>query len=620
MKGQSGYMLGGLIARGGMAEIFLGKAVGGDRFERLCAIKRILPHYNEDKEFVRMFRDEAHICMRLQHANIVQVYDFQEVNGAYAIIMEYVNGADLRSMLAACEKTNSRLSVPMAIYVAAEAARGLHYAHTKVDELTRQHLGIVHRDVSPQNILVSFEGEVKITDFGIADADGKQTETKPGIVKGKYSYMSPEQVTAKDLDARSDVFSLAIVLWEMLAMRRLFAGKNEVDTIRKVQACEISFDLRAENPEVDERLLKIVNRGLSRDRKKRYPSARDFEKDLRKYLHHRYPDFSAATLGSFITKLMAKKRDEADTAIKQTLTSQSDVPDIIRSQTATPLSQVHDVQAIANSPAPAPHESGVASPKMTIELDDADAQRSPFSIAAGHSRMGVRTGTGPVQRTYGSAMPTGRRDSGSVVSYRQAYQSGTSWLLPGAITALMVILIGVLITQQRERPKPTTMSVLLETIPKQVRISIDGKPVSKGRYINTPTIIPNLDPGLHQVTIQRDTYSSQTLNINGAAGEQVSHRSIVLERDAGVRRAPVKIEVRGAPEVRISINDGYYTGTAPTSINDLPFGEPASVIVATPTGVRFRCRFQPRSASFRYPFVLTIDISESPGRCTARAP
>ena len=187
MSNQSRYILSKRIARGGMAEIFLGKAVGSDDFERICAIKRILPHHAQEKEFVEMFRSEAGICKRLQHANIVQVYDFKKVDGNYAIIMEFVNGTDLRTLLAACEKAKVRLSVPMVVYIASHVARGLHYAHTKIDDVTRKPLGIVHRDISPQNVLISYEGEIKVIDFGIANYDAKSSETKPGIVKGKYS-------------------------------------------------------------------------------------------------------------------------------------------------------------------------------------------------------------------------------------------------------------------------------------------------------------------------------------------------------------------------------------------------------------------------------------------------
>src|SRR5690606_38263945 len=157
------------------------------------------------------------------------------------------------------------------------------YAHTKVDEITQQPLGIVHRDISPQNILVSYEGEVKITDFGIDDAENKLTETRPGIVKGKYSYMSPEQISGKTVDARTDVFALAIVLWEMLAMRRLFQGENEVDTIQRVKNCRIDLDLRQENSDVDEELDEIIKKALAKDARKRFKSAADFEKELRRY-------------------------------------------------------------------------------------------------------------------------------------------------------------------------------------------------------------------------------------------------------------------------------------------------------------------------------------------------
>ncbi|RYZ83686.1 MAG: serine/threonine protein kinase [Proteobacteria bacterium] len=165
---RNSYVLGKRIARGGMAEIYLGKAIGEAAFQKIVAIKRILPHYASDKEFIEMFRDEAHICKRLTHNNIVAVYDFTEVDGSYALVMEHVDGADLRSLLSACETAKTRLSVPSALFIAACSARALHYSHTKADEITNEALGIVHRDVSPQNILISYEGDVKITDFGIS--------------------------------------------------------------------------------------------------------------------------------------------------------------------------------------------------------------------------------------------------------------------------------------------------------------------------------------------------------------------------------------------------------------------------------------------------------------------
>jgi serine/threonine protein kinase len=215
------YILGQVVARGGMAEVYRGLHVGQDGFRRLVAIKRILPHHSQNHEFTEMFKDEAHIGQRLQHANIVKVEGFDIIDGSASIIMEFVDGSDVRALLSAIENkkqtAGKRGFLPNALcaYLVAEAARGLHYAHTRKDDITGRALNIVHRDISPQNILISWEGEVKVTDFGIAAAerDFKQTETKAGIVKGKYSYMSPEQISGKKCDAKTDIFALSVVLW-----------------------------------------------------------------------------------------------------------------------------------------------------------------------------------------------------------------------------------------------------------------------------------------------------------------------------------------------------------------------------------------------------------------------
>ena len=218
------YKLGKKIARGGMAEIFMATKTMPDSTKQLFCVKRILPHYANDEEFIQMFRDEAKICQNFSHANLVAVHDFTEIDGAWAIIMDLVSGSDLRAIFAACEKQSTRLSIQMICYIIAEAAKGLQHAHNVTDKITGKHLGVVHRDISPQNILISFDGETKVTDFGIAEADSKLNETKPGIVKGKYSYMSPEQIMAKPVDHRTDIFALGIVLWEALGMKRLFQG------------------------------------------------------------------------------------------------------------------------------------------------------------------------------------------------------------------------------------------------------------------------------------------------------------------------------------------------------------------------------------------------------------
>ncbi len=200
------YVLLRKIAMGGMAEIFLAKTLGAEGFEKDVVIKRILPHFTEDEDFVTMFIDEARIASRLAHANIVQVFDFNQLDGRYFIAMEYIEGTDLNTALEEARKLELLLSVPQCVWVVMELAKGLHYAHTKQHQ--GQPLNIVHRDVSPHNTMVAYTGEIKLMDFGIAKAASRSTETQAGTVKGKCAFMSPEQAKGKELDGRSDVFAL----------------------------------------------------------------------------------------------------------------------------------------------------------------------------------------------------------------------------------------------------------------------------------------------------------------------------------------------------------------------------------------------------------------------------
>jgi serine/threonine protein kinase len=200
------YLLLERINVGGMAEVFKAKAFGVEGFERLVAVKRILPSIAEDQEFITMFVDEAKIAVQLTHANIAQIFDLGRVGDSYFIAMEYVHGKDLRAIFDRARKRGETVPVPMACYVAMKICEGLDYAHNKKDAAGRD-LHLVHRDVSPQNVLLSYDGEVKVIDFGIAKAAGKAGKTQAGILKGKFGYMSPEQVRGLPLDRRSDIFA-----------------------------------------------------------------------------------------------------------------------------------------------------------------------------------------------------------------------------------------------------------------------------------------------------------------------------------------------------------------------------------------------------------------------------
>jgi serine/threonine-protein kinase len=248
------YQLLERLAVGGMAEVFRARAVGAAGFEKDIAIKRILPQYSEDENFVRMFIDEARLAAQLQHSNIVQIFDFDQVEGSYYIAMELVDGCDLRRL-----QQRRRLPVQVSLYVAVQTLKGLHYAHTKA--AGGQPLGIVHRDVSPQNILLSQSGEVKLSDFGIAKARARASSTSTGVIKGKICYMSPEQAAGRPLDHRTDLFAVGVVLFESLTGKQLFDGDSEMEMLSLVQRCVIPPPRQVNRdipPEVDATLLALL--------------------------------------------------------------------------------------------------------------------------------------------------------------------------------------------------------------------------------------------------------------------------------------------------------------------------------------------------------------------------
>ncbi len=227
------YKLVKKIGAGGMAEVYLARAFGAQGIEKQLVLKRILPAYVRDAHFITMFVDEAQVASRLNHSNIVQIYNFEQIGRDYVLAMEYVDGPDLTKLLVAARKQSRQVPPPLVAYIVHEVSRGLDYAHNRRDD-HGEPLEIVHRDVSPQNILLSYDGSAKIADFGIARAR-QLGEEGAGIIKGKFAYMSPEQASGAAVDRRSDVFSLGVVMFEMLAGRPLFRGKPGSELLKAVK-------------------------------------------------------------------------------------------------------------------------------------------------------------------------------------------------------------------------------------------------------------------------------------------------------------------------------------------------------------------------------------------------
>jgi serine/threonine protein kinase len=300
------------VAVGGMAEVFKAKRSGVEGFEKIVAVKRILPHLSDNQEFVDMFVNEAKMVAGLTHPNIVQIFDLGRIETSYYIAMEYIHGRDLRTILRRAKDRGLRMPLDLALRIASLVSSALEYAHRKKDDRGRA-MEIVHRDVSPQNILISFEGDVKLTDFGIAKAATKASTTDRGALRGKLLYMSPEQAWGRLMDRRSDLFSLGLVLYEMITDQKPFlggGGSSEMSVLETVRECRIGPPREA-NPRIPEELDRLVVKALAKDPDERFQDAAEMGKGLERVLRDR-PTPSASELARFVELLFDREeREEA---------------------------------------------------------------------------------------------------------------------------------------------------------------------------------------------------------------------------------------------------------------------------------------------------------------------
>ena len=318
------------LATGGMATVYLARADGPAGFEKLVALKRIHRHLAKDPQYINMFLDEARIASRITHANVCSVFDFGEADGEYFIAMEYLLGEPLsrvgRAIARSTEQRASERLSTVVSRIAADAAEGLHAAH-ELKDADGSLLEVVHRDVSPQNLFVSYDGSVRVVDFGIASAKHRMHKTVTGEVKGKFAYMAPEQLEIGDLDRRVDVWALGVVLWELLTLQRLFRRQTDMATMRAITMDEIKPP-SAVRESVPKELDEIVMKALSRDREGRHATARELSTDLVRFLGKQGDPVGLADIAGWMEQLFPEGQVKKRQLMREARITRSGVPSV----------------------------------------------------------------------------------------------------------------------------------------------------------------------------------------------------------------------------------------------------------------------------------------------------
>ena len=289
------------IAHGGMAEIFLACVGSITQTQRFVVLKKILPTHSHNKEFAKMFKNEGKIVANLSHSNVASIYEFGLEKDQHFICMEYISGRHLRQLIQKLNSRKQQLSIQHIAHIIKNICLGLDYAHNYTDKLTGKPMNIIHRDISPQNIMIGFNGEIKLIDFGIAKAIDTEA-TRVGVLKGKLEYMSPEQVKGETLNPQTDIFAIGSILWELLAGRKLFTATDELSVIKKIKACRVPA-LKKINPKIPDRVIEIANKALSLNRNIRYTTAADISNDISVFLNTEYPNFTPTYFNAFIKNL-----------------------------------------------------------------------------------------------------------------------------------------------------------------------------------------------------------------------------------------------------------------------------------------------------------------------------
>ena len=544
------YLLLDRIDVGGMAEVFRGRIGGVEGFERMVALKRILPGIAADSDFVEMFVDEAKLAVQIQHANVAQTYELGLCNGSYFIAMEYVSGVSLRTMWDRARSRSRLLPIAMSCHIIQKVCEGLDAAHRKRDDRTGEDIGLVHRDVSPQNILVSFEGEVKVIDFGIAKAANKVSKTQAGVLKGKFGYMSPEQVRGIELDNRSDIFACGIILYELMVGGRLFLGESDFSTLEKIRNVEMVPPTRL-NKNLSTHLERIAMKALSKNRDDRYRWASEMAEDLQRYLFETNQPFARQDLQRYMQQHFKTEMSEEQTRMQTYRNIQVDEEPV-----APPGMAKKD---LSDEPA--------TDPGLRISTEPTGAVSSPHSSSPPVTQSFVNTPTAQYPGHSAQVMNLAPNPGyGTQVTTNWGHQVGLpTWaaVMIGVLATLLVLTVfSVLFLQPLFFGQQGSLRVSFE--PRDSAFYLDDRLLAKG----SPVTIDNLEPRTYVVAVRRHGYEDAVRPVSVVGGET---RLVVLTLRAQNRSGI--LEVRTEPSnLEVWLDDEPTGARSPVKLEKLPIG------------------------------------------------
>ncbi len=443
------YFLLDQLAQGGMAEIYRARLASVGGAGRLMVIKRIQAGYGSNSEFLEMFKSEIKVTMGFNHPNIVQLYDFGEEQDQPYIAMELVDGKNLRQFMSRFTESQQTFPIELATFIIEQSASGLNYAHSFKDKITGEPFNIVHRDISPQNILISYEGNVKVIDFGIAKATTNNEATRAGVIKGKPSYLSPEQISGEPLDGRSDIFALGAVFWEILTGKKLFAGENDLAVLKLIESCQTYVKPPSTlNPKIPKELDYIVLKSLAKQREKRYQSAEELQRALHKFLYSFMSEFNPSDLSYYAKDLFKneivedrKKIQKLNDKVEQLLASNLSQSSIeTPSEEGTSTTKEDTTTLVESRPQGNPRREVFSLEEATNGNIEIEMSRSTFpspSSSVSSSSSSPLSGS-PSSNPSKSSAPKQRYSSNSTKTYSPVGRS----LIVGAAAVLAVAILG----------------------------------------------------------------------------------------------------------------------------------------------------------------------------------